>query len=102
MLIGWPQSETENTAHMALRAVIASLVFSVAFAGFFHVAAMHDEASTPMATAPAAQPVPAECLPSGNGGPCIPFDKIQEMMDAQPDAPEPIPANPAAANEETI
>jgi hypothetical protein len=41
-------------------------------------------------------------LPSGNGAPCIPFDKIQEMMDAQPDAPDPIPTNPATANEETI
>jgi hypothetical protein len=87
-----------SNAHMALHGMIAGLVFCVAVAGLFHFAPVHN-VPTAMATA---QPLPAECLPSGNGGPCIAFDKIQEMMDAQPDAPEPIPANPAAANQEKI
>ena len=39
--------ETENTAHTALRAVIASLVFCVAFAGFFHCGPMHARAGGP-------------------------------------------------------
>jgi hypothetical protein len=42
-------------------------------------------------------------LPSGTlGAPCIPFDKIQEMMNAQPDVPEGSPPNPMAANDQTI
>jgi hypothetical protein len=97
--------ETEKTAHLIRYGTIASLVFCVAVAGFFHFAPAYD-APAAMATVPpaaaVAQPAPAECLPSGNGAPCIPFDKIQEMMDAQPDAPDPIPTNPATANEETI
>jgi hypothetical protein len=97
--------ETENTAHLTLYGTIASLVFCVAVAGFFHFAPVYD-APAAMATVPpaaaVAQPALAECLPSGNGAPCIPFDKIQEMMDAQPAEPEPIPANTAAANEEKI
>ena len=97
--------ETENTTHIAIHAMIAGLVFCVAVAGFFHFAPVHNMPAAMAAVqpaAPVAQPAPAECLPSRNGAPCIPLDKIQEMMDAQPVAPEPIPANPAAANEEKI
>ena len=97
--------ETENTAHTAVQATIAGLVFCVAVAGFFHFAPVHHVPAAMAAVqpaAPVAQPAPAECLPSGNGGSCIPFEQIQRMMDAQPDVPEVIPPNSAAANEETI
>jgi len=40
-------------------------------------------------------------LPNGSGGPCLSFDKIQEMMQ-EFETPDTIPANPAAANEEKI
>lgn len=88
--------ETENNAHLALHGIVAALVFFAVVAIFFRIAPYHD--------APAAAIVaPSEnCLPSGSGAACLPFDKIQEMMQAQPDAPESVPANPAAANEETI
>ena len=85
-----------NNAHLALRKILAALMLCAAVALFFHAAPRH---ATPAAeiTAP-----PADCLPSGTGGPCIPFDKIQKMMSAQPDASDPVPANPATVNEEKI
>jgi hypothetical protein len=105
VVIERPKSETENRAHMAIHAMIAGLVFCLALGGFFHFAP-YDTPATMAAVRPAAAVAqsapPTNCLPSGNGGPCLSFDKIQEMMDPQPDAPEPIPANPAAPNEETI
>jgi hypothetical protein len=98
--------ETEKNARTYLHLMIVALVLVVFVAGVERILP-YDVPAAPMAATIAlpvtAQPVaPANCLPSGNGVPCIPFDKIQEMMDAQPDAPEPIPANPAAANEEKI
>jgi hypothetical protein len=85
-----------NSAHVALHGTLATVVFCAAVGVFFHVAPYH-QMPTPEITTPA-----VDCLPSGSGGPCIPFDKIQEMMSAQPDVPEVIPANPAAVNEEKI
>jgi hypothetical protein len=99
-------TETEDNARMYVHLMIAAFVLVVFIAGVQHILPY----DTPAVSMPAViglpitiqPPAPADCLPSGNGAPCIPFDKIQEMMDAQPDAPEPIPANPAAANEEKI
>ena len=58
--------------------------------------------SAPATVQQIAPAAPANCLPSGNGDECLSFDTIQKLMDAQPDLPEVIPPNPAAANEETI
>lgn len=88
--------EAENNAHLALHGTVAALVFFAVVAVFFRTAPYH---TTPASAITAPQ---ANCLPSGTGGPCLSFDKIQEMMNAQPDAPEVIPPNPATANEETI
>jgi len=87
---------TFDNAHMALCGLLAALVFCAAVAIFFRVAPYHDRPAAPI-VAPL-----GNCLPSGSGGACLPFDKIQEMMKAQPDAPEVIPPNPATANEEKI
>jgi hypothetical protein len=84
-----------NNVHVALHGTLAALVFCVVVAAFFRAAPYHETPAAPITTS-------ADCLPSGNGGPCLPFDKIQEMMEAQPDAPEAIPPNPATANEEKI
>jgi hypothetical protein len=94
--------ESENTAHMAIHAMIAGLVFCVAVAGVFHFAPVHDMPAAMAAVqpaAPVAQPAPAECLPSGTGGECIPFDQLIQQMQ---NTPEVIPANPAAKNLERI
>jgi hypothetical protein len=85
-----------NNAHMALHGMVAALVFCAAVAVFFRFAPYH-ETPKPETTNPI-----VDCLPSGSGGPCIPFDKIQEMMSAQPDVPEVIPPNPATTKEEKI
>jgi hypothetical protein len=85
-----------NKAHLAQHGTIVSLVFCLVVGGFFHFAPYHQ------APAAAITATPADCLPSGTGGPCIPFDKIQEMMSAQPDVPEVIPPNPATTKEEKI
>jgi hypothetical protein len=85
-----------NNAHLALHGTLAALAFCLVVAVFFHVAPYHE---VPAATITAP---PADCLPSGTDAPCLSFDKIQQMMEAQPDAPEPIPANPAASHEEKI
>ena len=88
---------TENdNVHLPLREMLAALIFCAALAFFFHAAPYH---RTPTAVISSA---PADCLPSGSGGPCIPFDQIQKMMRAQPDASDPVPANPATAHEEKI
>ena len=88
---------TENdNAHLALHGILAALMFCAAIAVFFHAAPRHETPSAAV-TAP-----PADCLPSGSGGPCIPFDQIQKMMSAQPDASDPVPANPATVNQEKI
>jgi hypothetical protein len=88
--------KTKNNAHIAIHGMIVALVFSAIVAVFLHEAPHH-------VTPTAAISVPsADCLPSGSGGPCIPFDQIQKMMRAQPDASDPIPAKPATANEEQI
>jgi hypothetical protein len=88
---------TENyNVRLALCEILAALMLCAAVALFFHAAPCH-ETPTAAITAP-----PADCLPSGSGGPCIPFDQIQKMMRVQPDASEPVPQNPAATNEETI
>lgn len=98
--------ETENNAHLALHGIVASLAFCSVVAIFFRAAPYHTPApAIPIAVSTPAVPKtapPAECLPSGTGGPCLPFSEIEKMMNAQPDAPERVPANPATANKETI
>jgi hypothetical protein len=49
--------------------------------------------------APTWHAAPEDCLPSGSGGACMPFSSLEKLMDEQPDT---VPANPAAAGEETI
>jgi hypothetical protein len=88
--------ETENNAHLALHGTVAASVFFAVVTVFFPIAPYHE-----MPAAAIVAP-PGNCLPSGTGGPCLPFDKIQEMMNTQPDAPEVVPPNPATANEEKI
>ena len=71
-----------NNAQLTLHAMIAALVFCVAVAGFFHLTPVHDMPAAMAAVQPAAsvdEPAPADCLPSGNGGSCIPFDQIQRL-----------------------
>jgi hypothetical protein len=83
-----------NNAPLALLGAIAALVLCMAV--FFYATPCHVTPSAAI-TAP-----PANCLPNGSGGPCIPFDQIQKMMRAEPDTSDPVPANPATANEEKI
>ena len=85
--------------------MIAALVLVVFTAGLERLLP-HD---VPAAAAPVVVPVPwksppptpppADCLPSGSGGPCIPFKQLIQQMQK---TPEVIPANPAAAKENTI
>ena len=84
-----------NNAHLALHGIVAVLAFCLVVAVFSHVGPHHTNSA-------AAITAPADCLPSGSGGLCIPFDQIQKMMLAQPDASDPVPANPATAHEEKI
>jgi hypothetical protein len=90
------QPQAQSRQRWALHGTIAALVFCVAVGAFFHAAPYHEMPATAI-TVP-----PADCLPSGTGGPCIPFEEIQKMMSAQPDAPPPVPPNPAAFKEEKI
>jgi hypothetical protein len=87
--------ENDNP-HLALLGAIAVVVFCAAVGVFFHAAPCHDQPSAAITASP------ADCLPSGSGGPCLPFDQIQQMMDEKPDASDPVPANPATVNEEKI
>jgi hypothetical protein len=82
-----------NNAQLSLLGAIAALAFCAAVVVFFYATPYYQ---LPVATITAP---PADCLPNGSGGPCIPFDQIQKMMDEKPD---PVPTNPAAANEEKI
>ena len=82
-----------NKAHLALHGIVVALTFCVVVGGFFHFALYH-QASAAAITAP-----PADCLPSGSGGPCIPFKQLIQQMQK---TPEVIPANPAAVKEEKI
>jgi hypothetical protein len=85
---------TQNdNAHLALHGIIAALVFCGAVTVFFHVAPYHEIPATAI-TAP-----PADCLPSGANGPCIPFNQIIQRMQNTPEA---APANPTTPNEEEI
>jgi hypothetical protein len=85
-----------SNAHLVLLRAIAALAFCAAVVVFFHAAPYYQ---MPVATITAPS---ADCLPSGSGGPCIPFDQIQKMMRVEPDTSDPIPANPATADEEKI
>jgi hypothetical protein len=90
------QSQAQLRQRWALHGMLAGLLLCLVAGGFFHLAPYHE-------TPPAAITVPpADCLPSGTTGPCIPFEEIEEMMSAEPDATAPIPANPAEAKEEKI
>jgi hypothetical protein len=106
-------TETENNAHMYRHLMIAAFLFVVFIAGVEHIlpydtpavpmAAVAGNLTTPLGapTTPAAQ---ADCLPSGSGGRCIPFDEVvrtMQQLDEQSQE-EVAPANPAAANEEKI
>ena len=71
-------------------------------AGVEHILPYHVPAETAPVAVPAPHKPPADCLPSGTGGPCISFDKIQEMINGGPVAPKVLPPNPATADEEKI
>jgi hypothetical protein len=94
---------TENNARVYVHLTIVALVLVVFVAGVEHILPYDVPAATMAATIAlpvTAQPAaPANCLPSGGGGPCIPFDQLIQQMQ---NTPEVIPANPAAVNEETI
>jgi hypothetical protein len=75
-----------NNAHVAGCGTIVGLVFCAAVGAFFHFAPVHSTPAAPVA--------PKNCLPGAYG--CIPFDKIIQQMNNEPDT---VPANPAAANE---
>lgn len=82
-----------NNAHLALHGMLVAFLFCAAVGGFFHFAPVHDEPTPPI-------PAPVtDCLPSGSGGECIPFNQLIQQMQ---DTPEVIPAHPATVNEETI
>jgi hypothetical protein len=87
-----------TNAHMYMHLMIVAFVLVVFIAGLERLLPY----DVPATAAPVVMPVPrrppADCLPSGDGGPCLPLEKIQKMMKAQPDAPEFVPANSAAAN----
>jgi hypothetical protein len=91
-----------TNAHMYKYLMIAAFVLVAFIAGLERLLPY----DVPATAAPVVRPVPpkppANCLPSGTGGPCLQFEKIQEMMNAQPDAPEVIPTNPATADEVKI
>lgn len=95
-----------NDSKMLIHGIITFFILAVFVAGVEHILPydapamrtdIHQDIQRP---APAQQTAPADdCLATANGNPCIPTDKIFEMMDAQP---ETVPNNSAVNDEETI
>ena len=64
----------------------------------------YDVPPTPAPVVTPAPPKPPadECIATANGNPCVPMNKIFQMMDENPDPPQVVPPNPAAKNLERI
>jgi hypothetical protein len=84
---------------MRMIKVLAVTAFlSICFLGTLNNATKTAQFLQPKTAAPSAMlakrlPVVPDCLPNGNGGPCLPFSTIDKMMQDSPDperSPKPI------------
>jgi len=88
-----------TNAHMYMYLMVAAFVLMGFIAGIEHILPYDVPATAAPVVVPAPRKPPADCLPSTSGAPCIPFNQLIQQMQ---NTPEVAPADPAAANQDTI